>query len=246
MDLKRNKYYKHTIKYYVLNVLQPLIKKVVDEEVKADLTFLNKISNKSKYKKELNHANIYYRSIGNNVFIVVLFKDRIIFNTSLGKFKIKKIKIKKKEKKFKNHLYEFSKKFIRTFFGKLRRKYKIKYVSLNFMGKKKDFRLFKKNFFYKLSGLLYKKRKIFQSFVFLRNNYLRLKKHRTHIKVKDKKYLTNRQKKFFIKLAGWKRSTLRKYFEMQYFNRKVIYLRNIKIINRFPYNGCKSKRIKKI
>jgi hypothetical protein len=203
----------------------------------------------SRFKEIENHAIINFKSIGKNTFINVLYKDRLIYNKSIGKFKINNVKIKKKEKNLKRNLFSFSKEFTDFFFSNLRDKFNIKNVSVNFICKSSNYYTFKKFFFYRLVGINYKRSKKTRNFNYKRNKF-------KEMLVKEYPYLARGSKGRGFKGRGWspyedkkprwyRLNTIAK-ITKYLFSFKVVNLVSIKFINKYPYNGCKKKKIKKI
>jgi hypothetical protein len=191
-----------------------------------------------------NHASIYFRSFGKNTFINVLYKNRIIYNKSIGKLKINNIKIKKKEKNIKRNLYAFGKEFTDFFFAHLQQKYKIKNISIDFLSKSDNYYTFKKYFFYRMIGIFINKSRRTRKLSYRRNRFkdLLIKEYPyvgRGYKSRGYSPYTNKKKRYY------ELNIMAKISKMIY-DPKAINLISINNHVRYPYNGCKKKKIRKI
>jgi hypothetical protein len=244
-DIKHKKYYSSSIRNKLKTIIRPLIleKKIntFGENIKK---FNLNVSRDSKYREIPNHATINFKSIGKNTFINVLYKDRIIYNKSIGKLKINNVKIKKKEKSIKKNLFLFSKEFTDHFFNNIKEKFKIENLSINFICKSSNYYTFKKFFFYRIIGLIYKKSRKTRRYNFKRNKF-------REILIKEFPYVGRGLKgrgysPYESKKPKWYHQNNTAKINKYLHNFKTINLISIKIINKFSYNGCKKKKIKKI
>lgn len=212
-----------------LNINKSLLKK----NKKKKLNYLLKLNKKSilanNNLKNKNHANIYYQNLGRNTFITVSCNNKLIYNKSIGQFKLFNIKIKKREKRRIGNIYAFIKSFNTYFYKVLRRKYKIRSISLYINCLTRSIRVLLKDFVYKYHGSLYGARKSYRKFErykirkYLKNKKL-LGKNKIRKKFKKKLYILNAIRKYKYK--------------------KVFSIRSIDIRQYIAYNGCKKKKMK--
>ena len=240
----KRKYYESTLRSKLKKMIRPLLiekKALLDEENLLKLNY--SLYSSSRYGEIENHAIINFKSLGKNTFINVLYKDRIIYNKSIGKFKINNVKIKKKEKRIKRNLFNFSKEFTDYFFETLKEKFNIKNVSINFISKSSNYYTLKKFFFYKLIGLNYKRSRK------TRNLNYKMRKFR-EVLIKEYPYTGRGSRSrgwspYESKKPRWYRLNTMAKINKYFHNSKVIKLINVKFINKYPYNGCKKKKNKK-
>jgi hypothetical protein len=239
------KNYEFTLRHRLKSIIRPLLlenKSEKDEENILKLNYL--VDETSRYREIENHAVINFKSLGKNTFINVLYKDRIIYNKSIGKFKINNIKLKKKEKNMKRNLFNFSKEFTDYFFKDLKEKFDIKNLSINFISKSSNYYTLKKFFFYKLIGINYKRSRKTRNFNYKRNLF-------REILVKEYPYVGRGSKgrgwsPYESKKPRWYHLNTMAKIDKYLFSFKSINLISVKFINKYPYNGCKKKKIKKI
>jgi hypothetical protein len=195
---------------------------------KKQLSYLYKINKKSKFNSSRNHASIFFQSLGKNTFVTVLFKNKLIYNKSIGELKIGNAQIKKKEKRLVRNVFLFGDKFANYFFNKLVKKYKIKKVSLYFNSIGNNFYPLTKQFKYRWYGFILRARK----------------KQRKFFRYRRRKFLKKR-KFLYPKLR--KKITRKLYILYKlrnYYLNKIIIIKSINNVKKISYNGCKNRKMK--
>lgn len=111
--------YKKEIKGLVQNKLSFFFNNLNVLKKNKNIIYLNNnIEKLSNYKDMLNHASIYFKSFGKNNFIIILYKNKIIYNKSIGQYKLNNIRIKKKKKELREIFILFVK-ILQNFFLKI-------------------------------------------------------------------------------------------------------------------------------
>ena len=233
-------------KKYSSNILKKHLKeKVISELADKNINIKQLISDNNINTKEENlekkfHASIFFQNFAKNSFINIIYNDRLIYNESLGKLKIDNVKIKKKEKKFTRNLFSFNLSFCNDLFDKLRYKYNIKTLSLIYNCRLENIYPFRKHLFYKLIGNYLKRNYIYNGIVYYSKRHKK-KQHLFNLYSHRNYYDFNEDKiKMWLQIN---RDRLKKYY---FFSNTSFYLKEIKMINKFPYNGCKKRKLKKI
>lgn len=187
-------------------------------------TFLNKINN-----KDSREAKIYIQSLGRNTFITVSLNNKLIYNKSIGKFKVFNVRLKKKDKRRMLYINMFLQSFNNYFFNVLTLKHQIESVSFHLNCLPRVVKNLLRNFSFKYYSRLYVARKAYKKY----------------IKFKVKKYLKN--KKLFIRLKIRKLYKKKLYLLdsiRRYKYNKFFSINSINYVGKVAYNGCRKKKKK--
>lgn len=187
-------------------------------------TFLNKINN-----KDSREAKIYIQSLGRNTFITVSLNNKLIYNKSIGKFKVFNVRLKKKDKRRMLYINMFLQSFNNYFFNVLTLKHQIESVSFHLNCLPRVVNTLLKDFSFKYYSRLYVARKAYKKY----------------IKFKVKKYLKN--KKLFIRLKIRKLYKKKLYLLdsiRRYKYNKFFSINSINYVGKVAYNGCRKKKKK--
>lgn len=179
-------------------------------------------------KNNRRHAFIYFQNIGHNTFITVRLGNKLIYNKSLGELKIGNTLIKKKEKRFVRNIYTFGDKFANFFFNKLAKKYKIRNASLFYNVFSRNIYPLTKQFKYRWFGFILKARKRLRKY--LRFRYKKPVKKRRYLYYRLRKKITRRLYYTY------------KLYEL--FRNRVIFIKPMRNVRKYPYNGCKNRKMK--
>lgn len=187
-------------------------------------SFLNRVD-----KDTNKEARIYIQSLGRNTFITVSLDDKLIYNRSIGQFKVSNSKLKKKDKRRMMYIHSFLQSFNHYFFKTLTKKYNIKNVSFYLNCLPRIVNAILKDFSFKYYSRLYFSRKA----------------HRKYIRFKNRRYLKN--KKLFARLKIKKKFKKKLYlldFIRKYRYNKFFSIRSINYLGKISYNGCRKKKKK--
>lgn len=121
-------------------------------------------------------------------------------------------------------------------------KYKISSLSINFLCKTDNYYIFKRHFFYRLIGFLIKKSMAINDLNF------RIGKFK-EVLVKEIPYLGPRGRGYSPyerKKPKWRHKNARSFIRNYFCNLNCVRMKIVNFHSRYPYNGCKKKKIKKI
>ena len=196
-------------------------------------TFLSNLNSNLSSRSDLmsnkNEAKIYIQSIGRNTFITVSLNNLLIYNKSLGKFKVFNARLKKKDKRRMLYINMFLQSFNSYFFKVLTLKNRIESVSFHLNCLPRVVNTLLRDF----------------SFKYYSHLYLARKAYKRYIRYKVRKYLRN--KKLFVRLK------IRKIYKKKLYlldsmrrhkYNKCFSINSINYLGKVSYNGCKKKKKK--
>lgn len=197
-------------------------------------TFLNNINsninlNNGSLRNNKREAKIYIQSLGRNTFITVSLDNKLIYNKSLGKFKVFNALLKKKDKRRMLYINMFLQSFNTYFFKVLTLKNRIESVSFHLNCLPRVVNTLLRDFSFKYYSRLYLARKAYKKY----------------IRYKIRKYLRN--KKLFVRLKIRKIYKKKLYLLdsiRRYKYNKFFSISSINFAGQISYNGCKKKKKK--
>jgi hypothetical protein len=193
-------------------------------------TFLNNINlDNESLNSSKREAKIYIQSLGRNTFITVSLDNKLIYNKSLGKFKVFNSRLKKKDKRRMLYINMFLQSFNTHFFKVLTLKNRIESVSFHLNCLPRVVNTLLRDFSFKYYSRLYLARKAYKKY----------------IRYKIRKYLRN--KKLFVRLKIRKIYKKKLYLLdsiRRYKYNKFFSISSINYAGKISYNGCKKRKRK--